>query len=230
LEEQLLQLDRQAILGRLSGGLVHAINNLLGGVLGQVDILLLVRKEPQIQTDLEQIASVCDEGVVLTRSLNRLINTLNDPGPTNPQPVFEALQVLLGRIYRRAGIERITKISGISSQVPNGAEFTQAAAHLMSMAFAAFALTKSATPSLTLSLQGEGNVLRLILESTSTPLAKYDGIIRHPGDTMLEGGSWSWWVLNTVTRRTGANWSVDRDGHQLLLDWPFSPVAINTIF
>jgi len=66
--------DRQAILGRLSAGLTHVMNNVLGGVIGQVDLLMITPNGENLQKDLEQIIKICDEGVIFARGISKVIS------------------------------------------------------------------------------------------------------------------------------------------------------------
>ena len=230
MEEQLLLLDRQAILGRLSAGLVHAMNNVLSGVLGQVDLLLLVRVEPQVETDLNQIATTCEQGVLLTRSLSRVITALGQDSSTDAQPIVEAMHVLLGRIFRRGGVEAETDISRTLPSAQNGSEFVQAVFHLLLMSYDSLSVSGVTSRKISIRLSLKDEQILLELESLTPLLPEFQASPPQPGQDILVGREWQRWVLDTVCRRAGGNWYSSDDGKVLSLLWPASSSASTTLY
>lgn len=217
MDDRLLILDRQAILGRLSAGLVHAMNNVLSGVLGQVDLLLLTRAEPQIQKDLEQIASTCEAGVVLTKSLTRVITAMRDATPADLRAIVEALIVLLSRIHRRAGVKAEFAASGMLGTALRGDEFTQAAFHVGLLAFESLAQSNETSKELIVSASVADGRLSLEFAGSSPlfaePPAADDAV-------STEGIGWRYRIIDETTLRAGGGWSRSPDGRRLSLAWP----------
>jgi len=230
LEEQLLFLDRQAILGSLSAGLVHAVNNILSSVLGQVDLLLLDRKEPQLKIDLEHIATTCEKGVLLTKSLTQVISAMKETRPTDSRLMVEALLVLLGRIYRRAGVEKESNVSGSIPFALHGDEYVQAMFHLILMSHDALAAQGVASRKLISRLSSSNNLIYFDLESL-TPLAHISpSDLPEPVVGVMTDADWQRWVLTTITRRCGGEWKVELDGRKLSLIWPAASSGSTMIY
>ncbi len=219
--DPILELDRQAILGRLSAGLVHAMNNVLGGVLGQVDLLLLSRKEPQLKDDLEQIAQTCEQGVILTKSLTRVISTLRSGAPADSRGVLEALLVLLSRIHKRAGVEHELENVGRVNFVGDGRCFTQASFHLMLAAFEA--LSADGIPSRRMKsrlIEGDGKViLELIASSELISCGPLDEKEMQSVPSVSES-RYHAWVLGHLCAAGGGSWEVEDERQSVRLVWP----------
>jgi signal transduction histidine kinase len=221
---QLLALDRQAVVGGLSAGIVHAINNVLSGILGQTDLLLLNRLDPQMKGDLEQISSTCDEGVHLLRNLGLLISSMKDSNPTDPEPIVEAIAALLARIFNRSGIKQEMVIEGTLAPVRNGDEYSQTLFHLGLLAYQTLSQSNISARKVSFRLSGKRDSLRLelsgdsrlLLSTNASPIRSPESLIEHTSEDL----QWHKWVLSQITERVGGSWGVSSDGCSLYLDWP----------
>jgi len=222
LEDLLLALDRQAILGRLSAGLVHALNNVLGGVIGQADLILISGKQVQFQKDIDQIIAACNQGVKLTKSLTHVITTMQESHPADPKQIIEALHTLLSRIFRRAGVQHNSASSAMLAAAKNGDEFTQACFHLLLKGYEAVAAEGAPSRVINSRLDSDGSSLRFEIYS-QTPLiesaASNDSL---PQVDWLKGGQWHYWVISAITRRVRGSWEVLEEGCKATLIWPAS--------
>jgi two-component system cell cycle sensor histidine kinase/response regulator CckA len=70
LETELLAARRLETVGRLAGGVAHDFNNLLTAILGNVSLMRpAVARQPELRSDLEEIADAAQRGAELTRRL-----------------------------------------------------------------------------------------------------------------------------------------------------------------
>jgi len=69
LEGQLMQAQKMESLGNLAGGVAHAFNNMLGGIVGHADLLLDYEVDQQRQEQLEAIQACAIRAGELTRKL-----------------------------------------------------------------------------------------------------------------------------------------------------------------
>ena len=230
MNEQLLALDREAILGRLSAGLVHAINNVLSGIIGQVDLMLLTGPAGQSPVEIEAIATTCDEGVKLTKALAKVIMAMKESGPVDPTQIVESCHILLARIFRRAGVERESSAASMLPAATNGDLFAQAAFHIVTMCYESLAVDGAPSRKLSSRLRLDGEMLRLDLESTSTLVFPQNSVAVDAHGNAISGEDWHRLALDTVTSRCGGEWSYSEDGRKASLKWKASSGGSTMIY
>jgi hypothetical protein len=111
------------------------MNNVMNGIVGQTDILMMTKGGNQLQKDLEFISRSCEEGIILTRSLTKVIHGFQDSAPVYPIEIAEALAILLSRIYRRAGIKAGIEGESRTRAAAQGIQFSQTLFHIMLFEF-----------------------------------------------------------------------------------------------
>jgi len=69
-EEQLVQSQKMEVLGKLTGGISHDFNNLLGIIVGYSDLLKMkLSNQPELLRQVEQISTAGERGSILTKKL-----------------------------------------------------------------------------------------------------------------------------------------------------------------
>ncbi len=127
LQEQLQQAQRMESIGRLAGGVAHDFNNMLGVILGQLDIAVLrVNRGETPESSFSEIRNAAERSVALTRQLLAFarIQTVS-PVKLN---VNQAVSGMLSLLQRLIG-ENITLDwnpgKGISPVMIDPAQFDQ---------------------------------------------------------------------------------------------------------
>lgn len=125
----LMNIDRSAGMGVLAGGMIHAMNNYLGGITGHVDLMLLNKGDVTYKNDLASLESICDEAITFTRSLNVISNGFRDTGPVDLGKLLSGFTTFARRIFRSSRISvEDSKIDGFFFAEPGGL-VTQAIFH-----------------------------------------------------------------------------------------------------
>lgn len=87
--EKLVDCQRQVLLGRLSSGLTHEINNQLAGVLGYVQLLLGQERSQPVSRELEKINSSANECKRLVSNFKRFA------APGNHEKEYGSLNLIV---------------------------------------------------------------------------------------------------------------------------------------
>jgi len=100
LEEQLRQSQKMEAIGRLAGGVAHDFNNILTGIIGYADLLLLdLNKDDPAHDDASEIRQAADRAAELTNQLlafsRRQVTT---PRVVDPNEVVARSKKMLERI------------------------------------------------------------------------------------------------------------------------------------
>ncbi len=118
LEEQLLQSQKLEAIGRLAGGVAHDFNNILQGISGYVQLLLLKRDDTdsyysslaEIDASVERATQLIQQLLAFGRRIER------KPKPVDPnQEVLQACRLLERTIPKMISIE--TRLAGKLKQV-----------------------------------------------------------------------------------------------------------------
>lgn len=215
----ILALDREAALGRLSRGLVHAFNNILGGVMGQADLLLLSTKG-NTNNDIENIIAQCEYGNKLTTAMAKLIVSLRDQHPADAKMTLESYRIILDRLHRRAGVQSEVK-STTSPIAANGREFAQAIFHLLYTAYDSATTGADSIPRVTGKIGVEGSRVSVTIQSSS-PLPRLRPI--HDSELQnvpsFDSAVYSPWIVTHLCRERGGDWQLSEDGVSVTLLWP----------
>jgi signal transduction histidine kinase/ActR/RegA family two-component response regulator len=113
LEERMRQLERADSLGLVAGGVAHDFNNLMVGVLGNAELLLMREHDPRRRELLEAIAA---SGQRAARLCKQLLACAGDrPEPKTPlelAPLVRELEPVL-RTAAGSGIELVLRIEAV---------------------------------------------------------------------------------------------------------------------
>ncbi len=214
--ELLLDSDRQAILGRLSAGLTHVMNNVLGGVIGQVDLLSMTNGGTHLQKDLEQIITICDEGVMFTKNISKIISAFHERNLIDINELLNSLVLLISRVYRRTGLRAVVRSSGVATPVVNGELFIQAAFHLLLIAFEGELSNREPgnKPPVEVELRFDRSSINLLInhiKSMSVPLTL---------PVHGEGIDYHSWVVHQVVQISGATINYQQEYQTCTMVWP----------
>lgn len=69
MEASALEAQKMDVLGQLSSGIAHDLNNILGVIIGSAELLLIKFPDPKLQQYITPVTSACERGASLTRSL-----------------------------------------------------------------------------------------------------------------------------------------------------------------
>lgn len=128
--EEWLRLEREALSGILAAGIVHAFNNSLSGIVGQVDVLLWEKDATKLGEELERLSGLCDQTAHLVRHFREVMSTLQSSSPLDGAQLVNSLQIVLERLYRRMGILWSWDVRDEGYLVETGNFFTQMIFHL----------------------------------------------------------------------------------------------------
>lgn len=99
LEAEFLQAQKMEPLGRLAGGVVHDLNNLLMVVMGSCEILTEQDVPADWRPELEQISQCAERaGKLVTRLLSFSRRPAEPPQLVDPNPLIRDLQKMLSRL------------------------------------------------------------------------------------------------------------------------------------
>ncbi|MBM3327228.1 MAG: hypothetical protein FJY65_09710 [Calditrichaeota bacterium] len=129
----LLKLNLKSLCGRLSAGLVHAGNNILSGIMTQLDLASYAKSEVELREQLNAVLNSCDEGSKLLRHFQRFITTMEGPdGVMDAADIFESALVTLNRVHRRHHTHWLNRTQDKLLYINNCAAYAQAVYHLCS--------------------------------------------------------------------------------------------------
>ncbi|MBI3090118.1 MAG: response regulator [Candidatus Tectomicrobia bacterium] len=77
-EQQLVQAEKMRALGEMAGGVAHDFNNILGGILGRTQLLLMQTQEAQLRKGLEIIEKLTLDGAKTVRRIQEFTRTRRD--------------------------------------------------------------------------------------------------------------------------------------------------------
>ncbi len=100
LEQQLRQSQKLEAIGRLAGGVAHDFNNILTGIIGYADLLLLdLAKEDPSHADIAEIRKAADRAAELTNQLLAFSRRqVTVPKVVDPNEIVERSKRMLERI------------------------------------------------------------------------------------------------------------------------------------
>ncbi len=219
----LLGIDRQAILGGLSAGLTHVMNNVLGGVIGQIDLLIIIGGGVNLQKDLEQVIQICDDGVAFTKGISKVISAFQERNRIETNDSVGALTLLLSRIYRRAGLRAELKNSDVTPFAFHSELFVQVVFHLLSMAFEDDVKTHQS---------GDKNPIEVELKSDSqyiylsiNHISSVPSVVSQPASA--DSPEYRYWVVQKAAELSGATIAHKAEELACSLIWP---VLGSTVF
>jgi len=115
LEERMRQLERSESLGLVAGGVAHDFNNLMVGVLGNADLLLLREQDPARRELLQAISSSGQRAARLCRQLQTFAG--EEPLAKEPLCLAQLVRELLP-VLRTAAGEGVTLALAVGVELP----------------------------------------------------------------------------------------------------------------
>lgn len=218
--DDFLASDRQAGLGRLSAAVLHAMNNVLSGALGQLEIITWKDVKTIEKEDVTKIISMFDEGVTLSRVFMFLSDMLYQHREASVSDAMRGLLLITERIYRKNNLKIDRRISAELPPAVNSAMFIQAALHALLACFKLESGSGNNDPRLAISLVRDGDEAVLNIELGS---ARIEGAVPETLNSneppSQEETAFHFWVINKLCRIQG-NWKVDSDGQLFSFRYP----------
>ena len=176
-QNELVHAGKMALLGRMSAGMVHELNQPLAAMRTLADnacVLLQHGRTADVEGNLQRIAKLVDRLGALTHRLKSFAHkSQQPPAPVALQPVVANAQFLLSRRLREAGVEFEVDIAPVKLQVlADEARLEQVLVNLMANAVDAMAAHAGApgepAPArrLTVRARPEGDSARLEVEDS----------------------------------------------------------------
>lgn len=216
-----LEIDRQAGLGKLGGGVVHALNNVLAAFLGQLDLLMFNPDAAPFREDFERMLTACDQGTELTRSLMMVTHSMQDGEASSADSLVTALLRILTRVFRRQEVHVENRIESTSYLEDTG-DFAQAAFHMVLLGFLVESRVKGDNRKLTCTLNQKDNCIQLVIEvgSGSFEMSAAESLkMELPPESSDD--DYHFWIIEKVCRADDS-WSVSDDKSCLELRWNIS--------
>ncbi len=213
-----LEIDRLAGLGRLGGGVVHALNNVLAAFLGQLDLLMCNPAAESFRGELEKILTACEEGSELTRSLMLITHSLQDTESMSAGDLVNELLKIMSRLYRRQGLDIVKNIE-YTEYIHDATSFTQAAFHSVLLGFIAESRSQQNNRSLTCTLEKQEGGFRLIMKTTDSRFERPapDSLTtRIPPESYED--DYHFWIIDRICQENGS-WEISDDKSELVLNW-----------
>ncbi len=220
--ELLLSSDRQAILGRLSAGLTHVMNNVLGGVIGQIDLLMITNGGPNLQKDLDQVIQICDEGVNFAKAISKVISVFNDRNAPDTNEILKNAILLISRIYRRAGLQAVLKYPSITPTTAKSDLFVQAAIHLLLMAFEDEVKNRQIGTKPVFDVALSFDAQNIFMSINNINLAS----VATEFPSQYEGNEYHSWVVHQVVEQGNASISYQADERICRVTWPLQEINL----
>ncbi len=124
--DEFLEFSKNALLGNLCEGYVHAVNNALSSISSQLDVLTILKSENELKQQINQLINECDSYTRLLKHFYNVIITIQVPRQIlNATAYIESLFVSLTRIYRRQNLKWIFKTPNQLIFVKYSVEFAQ---------------------------------------------------------------------------------------------------------
>jgi C4-dicarboxylate-specific signal transduction histidine kinase len=217
--EALLQNDRYAGLGILTGGLIHAVNNQLGAILGYSELLQLNPAAEIFKSELEQIVLSCTNGIELVRGLALMRNSLaHETNTVDAAKLLNALLMILSRLYNNQGIKVERDISDSLLVSGDPVLFSQAVYHQLQLTFKAVGLQPPNNRRFSVTLSGEpaaGSV------TITAPAECFHVPMATASPPPPDQPAYDWWVMSKICRG-GMSYKATPDGRNLTLQWRFT--------
>jgi PAS domain S-box-containing protein len=170
-QSELLRAEKLRALGQMAAGIAHDLNNLLAGILGQVDLLRLRVTDPTVLEALQPLETAATDGAHVVRRLQDFARK-RASSPLVPMDLQRAIQETL-EITRphwkneaeREGraIEVLTALEGLPSILGYAPEVREALINLILNA--ADAMPNGGTLSFTGSALPDGGVILLVTDT-----------------------------------------------------------------
>jgi signal transduction histidine kinase len=224
--ENFLSLDRQAAAGRLTAGIIHAVNNILGGILGRVDLIMGEPAAKDFMPDLEKLVESCDEGQKLMRNATTMLYALQNKGAVGVMTIFEAVLAILWRIHRRAAITIETRYESGDKVVRNVEQFTQSVYHLLLSVFEVISEVESDKRTMLVRVASTGTSAEITVtlpESKQMPV--FDAGWRPSESKDPAGTAYHYWILSQLNEESGGKWNLDQNRNIIQLIWPLETAA-----
>ncbi len=138
-QDELVRAEKLRGLGQMAAGIAHDLNNTLATILGQVELLRLQARPPEIEEGLQMLQTAATDGAAVVRRLQDFARQ-RGAGPLQPcdlnQLVWEALELTRPRWQeepRRKGcvIEPVVGLEGLPLVEGNPAEIREALTNLI---------------------------------------------------------------------------------------------------
>ena len=100
IQNQLVQIQKMEAIGTLAGGLAHDFNNILGGIIGSLNLLDIILKDETLQKyeKIQNCLDIAMESSTRAADMIRQLLTLSRKDEINPVPVD--IRDPLGRVYK----------------------------------------------------------------------------------------------------------------------------------
>ena len=213
-----LEIDRHAGLGRLGGGVVHALNNVFAAFLGQLDLLMFNPDTAPFRGELEKMLTSCEEGTELTRSLMMVTNSLQNDEAVSAGDLVAALLRILKRVFRRQEIQVVSKIES-TGYLHDVSHFAQAAFHVVLLGFIVESRIQQNDRKLTCTVRQQDSGVQLVVkvglgsfEKPAVESLEMD----YPPESSED--DYHFWIIDKLCH-SGGNWSSADDKSELALLW-----------
>lgn len=214
-----LDIDRQADLGRLARGVVHALNNILAVLIGQLDIMVFNPAAEPVRPNIEKLIESCEEGTEITRSLMQVTNALLENDGDDTAEIVKSLLKVLERMFRKDSVLVERSISMNIGRLSDLGSFTQSAFHAMYLGFAS-------------SGESSGSIVKIgcLLDSTDTDILLT--VVLHGGEFTAVSNedldldhppspnelNYHYWMLDKLCKNNGY-WEFERGRSILKVQW-----------
>jgi len=216
--ERVIELDRQALTGRLAAVVIHALNNVFGSVVGHMDILAMKGVEGSLGEAFKPIFADIDSGSILARNFMTVKSGLESSRPLNPAECLDATVNVVAKIFKKERIEITRSIPPDLPEISDGGRFTHAVMHALLMALKSTLKSDIAARRLKIEAsRREMLELRVLNESLAGSMPflpnPIPAVPPPPGDDV-----YPLWVIDRLCPKTGG-WSLSDDGRTILLRW-----------
>lgn len=127
--DQIIELGRWGLGGILAGGIVHAFNNIMSGITGQIDLTIWEEDPSGRERELQKLSKLCDDYTQLVHHFTTVIKTLSQGAPIDGAGLVDSLCKVLARIYRREGWVWRSEVQNSGLLIERGDLFTQSIMH-----------------------------------------------------------------------------------------------------
>ncbi|MFH0766053.1 MAG: hypothetical protein V2A61_06510 [Calditrichota bacterium] len=216
--ERFLQLDRHSGLGRLAGGVVHALNNSLAVAFGQVDLMMINPATQEFKEEFETILGSFEEGSRLTGSLMLVTNSMQD-GSEDVGQVFMSLIGILSRIHKRDQIKVTSDLDPDLRPAKNIDRLCHVMFHAISLGLKLARTAPAGERILACRLMTQENKVRLevsVGNRTFPPPAS--DILASICPPNADNVQYHIWIIDKICAG-GGSWKISKDEKLLCIDW-----------